>query len=253
MIVVGKQIADDIYRSLHTARSLSLGIVVCGSDPVTESFVRIKSKSAQRLGVSLVERRLSETATTEEVMEALSSLKECDGVIVQLPLPTRVNTDAVLELIPAHQDVDGVSPHARVRPPVAGAVAEIISRAGVSVENKKSVVVGHGRLVGSPCAQLLRDMGSHVTVVTKEKGTLESINDADVIVLGAGNPGFITPEMIKENVVLIDAGTSEQGGKVSGDADPSCAPKCSVFTPVPGGVGPIAVAMIFKNLYELSK
>ncbi|HVM73442.1 MAG TPA: bifunctional 5,10-methylene-tetrahydrofolate dehydrogenase/5,10-methylene-tetrahydrofolate cyclohydrolase, partial [Candidatus Paceibacterota bacterium] len=103
-----------------------------------------------------------------------------------------------------------------------------------------------------PAAELLKSLGAQVSIVTRQSGSLEQLHDADIIVLGAGDPGFVKPEMIKKGVILIDAGTSESAGKVVGDADPTCAEKCSVFTPVPGGVGPIAVAMIFRNLFDLA-
>jgi methylenetetrahydrofolate dehydrogenase (NADP+)/methenyltetrahydrofolate cyclohydrolase len=138
-------------------------------------------------------------------------------------------------------------------PPVAGAIVEIFVRNGVSASGKKAVVVGAGKLVGTPAAQLLRDLGAHVTVVTHTRGSLEELKDADIVVLGAGEPGLVKPEMLKQGVVLIDAGTSESSGKLAGDADPACAHVASVFTPVPGGVGPIAVAMIFKNLLTLAR
>lgn len=122
----------------------------------------------------------------------------------------------------------------------------------VPTRGKKATVVGSGRLVGAPAARLLRELGAEVQVL--EKGdSLDVLKDADIIVLGAGEPGLVKPEHLKEGVVLIDAGTSESNGKVAGDADPACAEKAALFTPVPGGVGPIAVAMIFKNLFALAK
>lgn len=253
MIIDGRHIAEEIYRSLGECRGLTLGIVVAGTDSVTDSFVRIKEKSAQRLGVNLKRVALGEDATTDEVIHVLHSLQECEGIIVQLPLPSRIDSEHVLASIPPYQDVDGVSPNPLVRAPVAGAVEEILSQASIVVQGHKAVVVGEGRLVGKPVAHMLRESGAEVVMVTRETGALSELLTADLIVLGAGQVGLVKPEHIQEGVVLIDAGTSEQGGKVAGDADPACAPKCSIFTPVPGGVGPIAVAMIFKNLLELSK
>jgi methylenetetrahydrofolate dehydrogenase (NADP+) / methenyltetrahydrofolate cyclohydrolase len=117
-------------------------------------------------------------------------------------------------------------------------------------------VVGAGRLVGAPAIELLKDLGAEVSVVTDVHGSLLDLKDADIVVLGAGKPALVKPEMLKPGVVLIDAGTSNppQGGStVVGDADPRCAEVASVFTPVPGGIGPIAVAMLFKNLFALAR
>jgi methylenetetrahydrofolate dehydrogenase (NADP+)/methenyltetrahydrofolate cyclohydrolase len=180
----------------------------------------------------------------EQISEALL----CDGVIVQLPID---NADALLAKIPAEKDVDALGPAPKVPAPVAGAVKEVLERSHVEVKSKKAVVVGAGRLVGEPCARMLGDMGAIVSVVTLEQGSLDELKEADIIVSGAGSPGLIKPEMLKPGVALIDAGMSELGGKLVGDADPACAEVASVFTPTPGGIGPIAVAMVYKNLFAL--
>ncbi|HVV39424.1 MAG TPA: bifunctional 5,10-methylenetetrahydrofolate dehydrogenase/5,10-methenyltetrahydrofolate cyclohydrolase [Candidatus Paceibacterota bacterium] len=239
MILDGKKIAEDILAEIGDAlRGKKLGIVVGSQDPATESFVRIKTRIASRLGVEVVHGELSEL------------VQSCDGIIVQLPIE---NAEGLLARLPGDKDVDAMGPAPRVRPPVAGAVAEILMRHRVDVSGKKAVVVGAGRLVGQPCAALLRELGAGVSIVTSKKGSLDELKTADIVVLGAGEPGLIKPEMLKEGVTLIDAGTSEAGGKLAGDADPVCAEVASIFTPVPGGIGPIAVAMIFKNLLELSR
>jgi len=262
MIINGKEIAEGIYTELvvergHVARPIKLGIVVGTQDAVIESFVRIKTRAAARLNVEMVRVDLTVGADTQVAIDAVKKLSpEVDGVIVQLPLPMNINTDEVLAAVPNERDVDGINPTIQeqdrsVHAPVAGAVAEIFKRHEIDPQGKRAVVVGAGRLVGAPVAALLRTRGADVSIVTLEEGSLDALKSADIIVLGAGNPGFIKPEMIKDGVVLIDAGTSEAGGKVMGDADPACADKASLLTPVPGGVGPIAVAMIFKNLFAL--
>jgi methylenetetrahydrofolate dehydrogenase (NADP+)/methenyltetrahydrofolate cyclohydrolase len=198
---------------------------------------------------------LPEDATTENAIDAIRALaKETDGVIVQLPLCSGIDVNAALSAIADDKDVDAMSTATGehlVEAPVARAVVEILSRAGIDAAGKHAIVVGAGRLVGAPSAAILKKAGAKVSIVTLEQGSLEELKDADIVICGAGNPGFIKPEHLKDGVALIDAGTSEVGGKVVGDADPACAAKCAVFTPVPGGVGPIAVAMIFKNLFDL--
>ncbi|MFZ2555890.1 MAG: bifunctional 5,10-methylenetetrahydrofolate dehydrogenase/5,10-methenyltetrahydrofolate cyclohydrolase [Minisyncoccia bacterium] len=253
MIIDGKVIAEEVYANLRAPRSLTLGILVGEVNPVINSFVRIKDKAAQRLGVALMRADLQPGATTDDAIRALLALAEkSDGIIVQLPLPHSIDADAVIAAIPPHKDVDGISPLPRVRPPVAAAIAEILRYELVPTKGKAVVVVGSGRLVGKPAAALLKEYGAEVLII--EKGdSLAPLLEADIIISGAGEPGLIRPEHVKDGVVIIDAGTSEIGGKVAGDADPACAEKASVFTPVPGGVGPIAIAMIFKNLVELAK
>jgi methylenetetrahydrofolate dehydrogenase (NADP+)/methenyltetrahydrofolate cyclohydrolase len=256
MIIDGKAVAEDIYAELakRASGTLTLGIVVASHDPVIESFVRIKSRAAARLGVTLRRIDLVAKPTTADALSAIEKLApEVDGIIVQLPLPPELDTETILAAIPPYLDVDGINPavaegERAVRAPVAGAIAEILKRNDIDLHTKKAVVVGAGRLVGMPAADLLTSLGADVSIVTLETGSLEELKNADIVILGAGNPGFVKPEMLKDGAILIDAGTSESSGKVVGDADPSCATKCSIFTPVPGGVGPIAVAMIFKNL-----
>ncbi len=254
-MVDGKKIANDVCDQLIAdgVAGLSLGILMSGADAVTESFVRIKARTAEKLGVVVVREVIPETAAAEEVLNALETLaKNTDGVIVQLPLPKHIDVEVVLAAIPPEKDVDGISSTPRVRPPVAEAVKEVLENADVDVSGKNAVVVGSGRLVGKPCASLLEELGANVTILGRGD-SLDALKDADIVVLGAGEPGLVKPEYLKEGVILIDAGTSESSGKIAGDADPSCAEVASIFTPVPGGVGPIAVAMIFKNLLSLSK
>lgn len=251
MLVDGKRIAEEIYARLDASGVLHgarLGIVCSEPNAVIESFVRIKQRSAERLGVELVRHDVPAAAGIDGMRSAIAKLiPSVDGIIVQLPLPEGMDTDAVLSAIPGTHDVDGIGPAAQVMPPVARAARAILDDAHIAIEGRRAVVIGAGRLVGAPTARMLESGGAVVTVLQRGD-SLEVLSGADIIVSGAGEPGLITLEMIKEGAVLIDAGTSEQGGKVRGDADPACAANCSIFTPVPGGVGPIAVAEIFKNL-----
>jgi methylenetetrahydrofolate dehydrogenase (NADP+)/methenyltetrahydrofolate cyclohydrolase len=264
MIIDGKGIAEGVYRALEERRTASpgvvtLGIVVGSHDPVIESFVRIKSKAAARLGFQLLRIDLPVKPTTADALSAIEKLApKVQGLIVQLPLPEPIDTERVLAAIPPYLDVDGINPtiveDARaVRAPVAGAIREILQSTNSDVHGKTCVIVGAGRLVGAPAAHLMKTLGASVSTVTLETGSLDELKKADIAILGAGTPGLVKPEMLKPHVILIDAGTSEQSGRVAGDADPACADVASVFTPVPGGVGPVAVAMIFKNLLDLAK
>ena len=265
MLVDGKKIAGDIVAALEAERSLlppvmRLGFLMAEGDEASASFVRMKTRIADKLQVVVLREEITDTKQALRALERLVARSE--GIIVQLPLSPSVDTDAVLRAIPASHDVDAVNPEVQqrlVRAPVAEAISEILARANIAAKSTKAVVVGAGRLVGAPAAELLRDLGAEVSVITETSGSLGELKDADIVVLGAGEPGLVKPQMLKEGVVLIDAGTSDlpaQAGhaaRIAGDADPLCADVASVFTPVPGGVGPIAVAMIFKNLFILAK
>lgn len=261
MIADGRAIAEDMYQALAARRAqygaIKLGIVVVGANPVIESFVRIKTRAAEKLNVEMVRIDLPEESATELVLQNVKKLVDTtDAVIVQLPLPKHVDMEAALAAVPKEFDVDATNPTLRegerhVQAPVALAIVEILTRSRVKISGARTVVVGAGRLVGKPAAALLESLGAKVSMVTLEQGSIADLKDADIVVLGTGNPGFIKPEHIKLGVALIDAGTSEMNKKVVGDADPACALKAAVFTPVPGGVGPVAVAMIFRNLFDL--
>lgn len=266
MIIDGRAIAQDILAETKQTVSM-LGrtplvrVIVLQPTAVTESYLRIKTAKAKDAGMELEVVRLPDDAD-EEAARSVAADPTPDATIVQLPLPSHFNERTVLDAIPVQKDADVLSSAAYTRfqegepvaimPPVAAAVAEILARAHIHPKNMRVVVIGSGRLVGQPVKIWFESCGANVHVYTRSSGGLaEYLKNADIIVSGAGSPHFIQPHMIKEGVVLIDAGTSESNGAIVGDFDPACADVASVFTPVPGGVGPIAVACLFKNVAAL--
>lgn len=256
MIVNGKQIAADILaRAKARAAKLSHPpqvVAIVGSETsATLSYLGIKQRQADEAGCSFT------------VVPLGAAYDTADAVLIQLPLPADVDTKAELDKIPVEKDADVLSSAARAKfekgdadallPPVVGAVAEILALYNVNPKDKRAVVLGDGWLVGNPCASWLEQQGAEVFHISSKGADLSMLALADIIISGAGDAHVIKPDMIKEGVVLIDAGTSESGGTIAGDADPACADKCSVFTPVPGGVGPIAVAKLFDNAVTLAE
>jgi methylenetetrahydrofolate dehydrogenase (NADP+)/methenyltetrahydrofolate cyclohydrolase len=265
MIINGKEIADEILAATRTrvaalSRKPCVRAVVVAPNAATESYLKIKSARAADAGMELEIVRLPDSATTEDVINAVGE-EGADAVIVQLPLPSAIDTTKVLNAIPQEKDADVLSFAARdayesmqddvLFPPVAEAVREICMRAHIEVKDMHAVVIGLGWLVGAPVVKWLTFMEARVAVYTKEDDLAGKLKEADIIISGAGVPRLIQPDMIKPGVVLIDAGTSESDGALAGDADPACAEVASVFTPVPGGVGPIAVACLFRNVATL--
>ena len=264
MIINGKEIAGEIVKEAREAvdslgREPVVRAVTVQPTPVTGSYLKIKSVKAAEAGMLLDIVQLSEEATEEEVIAAVQQ-PGADAVIVQLPLPAHMDTQRVLDTIPLEQDADVLSSEAHQRfhigdsesllPPVTAAIAQILERTNVTVAGKRAVVVGNGKLVGKPAARWLTRQGALVTVLNEENFAKEqnALKEADIIISGAGSGHFIKPNMITSGAVCIDAGTSELKGSIAGDFDPTCAEIASVFTPVPGGVGPIAVACLFKNV-----
>lgn len=263
MIINGKKITEELLmqvaREVQTLdREIVVRAVVQTPSPATESYLRIKQHRAAEAGMYLQFILMEDDATTEDLIHKVG-LPGADAIIVQLPLPESVDTMAVLEAIPLSKDADVLSQKAKalfetgegLLPPVVGAVKEVLERASVSVAGKKAYVIGKGQLVGVPVASWLSAQGAEVTVLTQEDEDLSVLKHADIVVSGAGKGGLITKEHLTQGVVLIDAGTSESGGSIVGDMNPDCADIASIFTPVPGGIGPIAVSYLFKNVLEL--
>jgi len=250
----GKKIAADLLeetrqRALWFGRQPHVVAYVVGeSTPPTRSYLNSKKRSAERAGCMF------------EETDSWSHLLEGDAALIQLP--TTPEAMRMLDQLPLEKDADVLSKAAREKfergegyallPPVVAAVKKILDSGKVEVARKNAVVIGAGFLVGAPVAAWLKQQGAEVTVVTLESGdATAALRAADIIVSGAGSPHLIKPEMLAEGVVLIDAGTSESNGEIVGDADPACVAKCSLFTPVPGGVGPLAVACLFENVVTL--
>ena len=265
MIVNGKAITAELLKKVREKVATLPHVpvvraITVAPSPATMSYLRIKQKRAQEAGMILETVMLQEDVGTDEVIHAVL-MEGADAVIVQLPLPESIDVEAVLESIPLAKDADVLSSAAKVLAetgegllsPVVAAVKEILTRSEVHVEGKNVCVVGKGNLVGRPVAEWLMRQGARVTVLGKEDTDLTVLKKADIVILGAGQGGLVKKEHLKPGVVLIDAGTSESGGSIVGDADPACAEVASVFTPVPGGVGPIAVACLFKNVLDLCK
>lgn len=269
MLIDGKKIAEEIKKELKaklakSKKKLRLAIIQVGDNEVTARFIKQKEKFAAEIGVGTRSYNFSNDISTTALRKKVSEichLKRNSGVIIQLPLPSHINTQYILDGIPPEKDVDVLSAKALgkfatgkgVFPPVVGAIKEILERHRVEIKGRNIAVIGAGKLVGAPVAAWLTTQGATVSVLNEYSShpthyTLYS----DIIISGIGKPGFITADMVKNDVVIIDAGTSEQASKLVGDVDPTVAQKALLFTPVPGGIGPITVAMIFKNLFLLN-
>lgn len=244
-----------------------LGIFFVATHPSIASFVAIKRRFASAVGITLDEHNFDPTTTEDEFV---SELKKCidsqkvDALIVQLPLPSTYNTQKILDMIPEELDVDVLGGNSFEKfkefgtplPPVAGAVAYILNDLRITLIDKKIVVVGKGKLVGEPVATWFKQQGIEpilIDINTPPENMLPAYKEADIVVSGIGKPHHLKKEFFKCGVILIDAGTSEQAGVLVGDFDPSCTEIASIITPVPGGIGPLTVACLFKNIIDKFK
>jgi methylenetetrahydrofolate dehydrogenase (NADP+) / methenyltetrahydrofolate cyclohydrolase len=260
MIIDGKALARDIVADI--ARDVAtmgekprLAVFTCAPNFETQKFLMIKEKQAAAAGISITRIELPESVTLAEVGEGVAAAAAThDGVIIQFPFPHLATKD-LIPLVPVSHDVDVLTYTATspILPPVVGAIDEMAARAQLFWAGKRVVVIGHGRLVGAPAITYVEAQGGTVTLITKDSTDLTSLASADVVILGAGVPGLLKPDMVRDDVIVFDAGTSEEGGALVGDADPRVADKAALFTPVPGGIGPVTVAMLLKNVMYRKK
>lgn len=272
IVMDGKALADKIIAGLKTeyarlGKKPALAAIVVGGDAVIRKFIARKKAVADELGVDFRVYEYPADISTNELRKRIAQIvHDADpaGIIIQLPLPPQANQQYLLNSVPPEKDVDVLSARAvgdfsvgksKVLPPVVGAIAALFQEYGINYRTKHVLVVGAGTLVGKPVAAWLANEKVSFTVVDENTADILAFTkQADIIISGVGKPGLITGNMVKEGVVIIDAGTSESAGKLMGDVDfDSVSQKASHITPVPGGIGPLTVAMIYKNLFRLVK
>ncbi|MCA9359843.1 bifunctional 5,10-methylenetetrahydrofolate dehydrogenase/5,10-methenyltetrahydrofolate cyclohydrolase [Candidatus Kaiserbacteria bacterium] len=253
---IAKEILDQVARDVAPSSTAPrLTAITCAPNFETQKYLEMKKQKASAVGINLNVVELPADVSTEEVIKCVERVaEESDGVVVQLPFPAQVNRDMVLEAIPPEKDPDGFK-YGQVEgaclSPVVGAIDEISNRYNVIWSDKRVVIIGEGRLVGIPSAHYAKTKGGIVDVLTKENFSKAKLSDADIIVTGIGQPHLIGEDLVKEGVIIFDAGTSEDGGVLVGDVSPEVGNKASLLTPVPGGIGPITIAYLLRNLVSL--
>lgn len=243
-------------------KDVGLAVVLVGSDPASQVYVRNKIKGCEEAGIKSFAYYLPGDAAQEEVEELVCSLKEngeIHGILVQLPLPKHLDADKILKLIPNVKDVDGfceenignlcLNRDCLVACTPNG-VMQMLKREGIEIKGKRAVVIGRSNIVGKPMAMLLLNADATVTVChSKTQNLPEICAEADVLVAAIGKAKFVTADMVKDGAVVIDVGMNrDTDGKLCGDVDfENVKGKCSYITPVPGGVGPMTIAMLLSN------
>lgn len=261
MIIQGNTIARFMKEALkqQVKSSMRLDIVYIGRNKAIEQYVRAKKKFGEDIGVTVVLHQFPHK-TTEEIVSLIKNIsKDSSGIIIQLPLPDSVNKREVLDSVPNLLDIDVLSTSSQENfkhgfskrlPPVVGACAAIVEYHQIDLSDKNIVVLGKGALVGNPISFWLTNKGLSFKHLSKESFDLGILKEADVIFSGIGVPHFITEDMVKSGVIVFDAGTSEDKETVLGDVSPLVSEKALLFTPVPGGIGPLTVSSLFKNMFQ---
>ncbi|MBQ7652817.1 MAG: bifunctional 5,10-methylenetetrahydrofolate dehydrogenase/5,10-methenyltetrahydrofolate cyclohydrolase [Clostridia bacterium] len=271
MILDGKATAKKIREGLKDeiatiGEKISLAVILVGNDPASEIYVANKIKACREVGIESILKRMPATATEDEIKEAVKTLNEddsVDGILVQLPLPKGVDSDAVVNTVVHEKDVDGltyylqgllaygVEPWAACTP---SGIIKLFDEYAVELEGKRAVVIGRSELCGKPLAALLTERNATVTLCHSKTVDLKSITlEADVVAVCVGKPKFLTADMVKEGAIVVDVGVHRLDGGIVGDVDPETFGKCSYYTPVPGGVGPMTIATLLVNTLAAHK
>lgn len=269
-IIDGKEISMQIKNELKEeaevlkaqGKEATLAVVQVGNDPASAVYVRNKKKGCEYVGIRSLSYELPEETTQEELLSLVEGLNERDdvnGILVQLPLPSHLDEDAVIRTISPAKDVDGFHPQSVgalcigqkgfVSCTPAG-IIRLLKRSGIEIEGKECVILGRSNIVGKPMALLMLRENATVTVAhSRTKNLKEVCKRADILIVAVGRPKMITADYVKEGAVVIDVGINrDENNRLCGDVDfDTVAPVCEAITPVPGGVGPMTIAMLMEN------
>lgn len=272
MILEGRPIAKEIEEQLKEAilslrgRPPALAFILLGNNPASAAYIRMKKKKCKEVGILSMDLELPEETTQEMLLQEIYKLNKnpsVDGILVQLPLPLHIHTPTILEAIDSKKDVDGFHP-LNMGKLLLGerdgfisctpyGIKILLNHSDIELTGKHVVIVGRSNIVGKPLAALLiqKEDGANATVTiahSKTKNLKELTLSADVLVAAIGRPHFIKADMVKEGTTVIDVGINKVNGTLVGDVDfKNVAPKCHLITPVPGGVGPMTIAMLLSN------
>ena len=266
---ISLQIKDELKERAAALKAsgieIALAVIQVGDNPASCVYVRNKKKGCEYIGIGSLSFELPEETTQEELLALIGELNEradVNGILVQLPLPAHIDEDTVIKAIDPKKDVDGFHPQSVgalcigqpgfVSCTPAG-IIQLLKRSGVEIAGKECVVLGRSNIVGKPMALLLLRENATVTIAhSKTKNLKEVTKRADILIVAVGRPKMVTKDYVKEGAVVIDVGINrDENNKMCGDVDfDDVAPVCSVITPVPGGVGPMTIAMLLNNCIE---
>ena len=265
---VKAQVKAEADKLKEQGIQIGLAVVIVGNNPASRVYVNNKKKACAEVGFNSYEYALPEETTQEELLDLVKKLNVDDkvnGILVQLPLPKHIDENAVINTIRPEKDVDAFHPenvgHIMIGdfnflPCTPAGVMEMLAQSGIETEGKDCVVIGRSNIVGKPMAMLLLHKNATVTIChSRTKNLAEICRRADILVAAVGRAKFVTADMIKDGAVVIDVGMNRlESGKLCGDVDyDGCFEKAGYITPVPGGVGPMTIAMLMKNTLTSAK
>lgn len=265
---IKSELAKEVKEMKEKGAEIGLAVVIVGNDPASRVYVNSKKKACEEIGIYSEEYALPEETTEEELLKLVDKLnhkEDINGILVQLPLPSHIDEEKIINAIVPQKDVDAFHPvnvgkimigNYDFLPCTPAGVMELIKESGIDVSGKECVVIGRSNIVGKPQAMMLLHKNGTVTIChSKTKGLPEKVKKADIVVAAVGVPKMVKGDWIKEGAVVIDVGMNRlENGKLAGDVDfDECEKKASAITPVPGGVGPMTIAMLMKNTVKAAK
>ena len=269
-LIDGKALAErirgEVAEEVRALGDLGLATVLVGDDPASEIYIRLKHKAAGEVGMVARDIRLASQTTEAELLDQVEQLNgddSIDGLLVQLPLPDHIDEARVIRAIDPVKDIDGLHPlnagllylgtPAHVGATPVGVMA-LLEEYDVPVEGARAVVVGRSDIVGKPAALLLQHANATVTVCHSRTKDLASVTrEAEILVVAVGQAGVIRPEHVREGATVIDVGMNRSDEGVVGDVDPAVAERAGLITPVPGGVGPMTIAMLLRSAVRAAR
>lgn len=272
-IIDGNKIAEQIFLELkeriiklkETVFSCRLVVILVGENPASLSYVKTKQKKAAEIGLKVEVLRYPKNISQEElegIIKQFNLEQDVGGILVQLPLPEHLDRQSILDAVSPEIDIDCLTTENKQKlaageevcfiPPAAAAVLKILDVYELDLENLSILIIGSGELVGKPLAALFLKRGINFKLANRLTENLPQLSrSADLIITGVGKPKLIAPDMVKQGAVVIDAGTAAaESGELVGDVDPAVASKASLLAPVPGGVGPITIAILLQNFVK---
>lgn len=265
---VKENVAGEIAELKKQGIDVTLAVIIVGEDPASRVYVNNKKKACEQLGIISREYALPDTTTMDELLGLIDELnndKAVNGILCQMPLPKGLNGKLVTDAINPAKDVDAFHPinvgkimigDYDFLPCTPAGVMELIKSTGIETRGKRAVVIGRSDIVGKPMSMLLLHSDATVTICHSRTQNLKEIcQQADILVAAVGKANFVTADMVKQGAIVIDVGMNRpEGGKLCGDvAFDEVADKCSAITPVPGGVGPMTIAMLMRNTLTAAK
>jgi len=273
-ILDGKKLADKIIFQLRERvakmkRKPVLAMILVGNDPASSIYVRRKSVFCARAGIGSKTIKLPAKTSEKKLLGIIKNLnrdKNITAIMVQLPLPKQIDKNKIIEIVDPRKDADCLHPlnfgrfvqegenYSIVAPATPLGIVKLLEEYKISVAGKNAVIVGRSNIVGKPAAQLLLNRGATITVCHRQtKNLAHFTREADILVVAVGKKNLIKASMVKKGAVVIDVGVNRVGGKIFGDVDfPNVSKKASYITPVPGGVGPVTIAMLLWNTIKLT-